>query len=193
MKNKKLIFVIILALAFVVSCKKTTEPEPEKPVEPTFTLSFNGAVQSATVTNATLVYQLNPDAPGAYSITLNVEVKLSTTNNLYFSVHAYDVHSATAYGSIRAKKYFIEASKCDCRDYNGVTLCDGADLTFNIAETMYIFDPADVGSYINITSCNGKTKLLAGNLSVKTVATDDANNIQIVTIAFNNISYNVLN
>lgn len=196
MKNFKNVAFVLIVLGIIafVSCEKTTTPEPPKPVEPTFTLSLNGAVQSATFSGANISYQLNTDTvfAGTYRITLSVAANIGGANNLNFSVWCYDIHNPTP-GGIRAKKYFIEPSRCDCRAYNDTTLCDGSNLSFNIAETVYNNDATDVNSYINITSCDAKAKLLAGNVSVKTVASNDANNIQIVTIAFSNISYTVLN
>ncbi len=196
MKNFRNAFFVITILGIIafISCKKEPTPEPAKPIEASFTLSLNGSAQSATVNTANILYELNADTTfaGSYRITLSVAANLGGSNNLFFSVWCYDIHNPTS-GGIRAKKYFTNPSRCDCRTYNDTTLCDGSTLSFNIAETAYKTDVSDVNSYINITSCDTKAKLLAGNVSVKTIASNDANNIQIVTIAFSNISYTVLN
>lgn len=195
MKNKNVLFVlIVIGIIAIVSCEKTTTPEKPKPIQRIFKFSLNGAGQQATFMGANISYLLNPDTTfiGSYKITLNIAANLGGSNNLIFSAWCYDVHNP-GIGSIKAKKYFVESSRCDCRTYRDTTLCDGCSLSFNIAETTYNQDATDISSYINITSCDASTKLINGDLLVKTIASDDPSNIQVVAISFSNITYTVLN
>lgn len=195
MKQITFLFVFLTTIIVLTSCDKifpTKEPEPVKPPEPTLTLGLNGTTQNATFSGVNLVYQVNPDAPGSYKISLEAAISLGSASNLFFSIWCFDIHNPIA-GGMRPKKYFMNSSRVDCRDYNGVQLCDGANLHFNINDNAFVTDTADFNNYIHITVCDAKQKKISGNASVKTFATNDQTNIQIVTMTFANIPYIVLN
>lgn len=195
MKYKPLLVLLFVAMLGMLSCDKIFPDKDEDIVEDkeaVVELSLNGSPQEASSAGIALSYEINPDAPGAYKVMMSGAFTMGESSNLFFSVWCYDIHNPIA-GGIRAKKYFIEYSRLDCREYFEETLCDGAEMTLQLTENEFVTDFEEYSSYINISVCDPKEKLISGNASVRTFLEYDHESVQVITLSFENIPYRVLN